>query len=76
MRDGQTQWPASSRVAFATENALYRRRKRGAEFEEATNSVETVYPFLEELEQLGGIQRLTELECQKVSGSHLVLSVI
>jgi len=41
------------------------RRKRGAEFEEDTNSVETVYPFLEELEELGGIQRLTELECQK-----------
>merc|ERR1711988_203535 len=41
------------------------RRKREAEFEEDINSVETVYPFLEEIDQMGGVQRLNEKECQK-----------
>ena len=45
-----------------------RRRDTEGEFEKDVNSVETVsvYPFLEEIDQLGGIKRLNEIECQKV----------
>ena len=43
-----------------------RRREAGGETEADVNSVETVYPFLEEINQLGGIKRLNEIECQKV----------
>lgn len=42
-----------------------RRRDTESEAEVGDNSVETVYPFLEEIEQLGGVERLNEIECQK-----------
>merc|ERR1712037_320272 len=42
-----------------------RRRDTGGEFEADVNSVETVFPFLEEISQLGGMKRLNEIECQK-----------
>merc|ERR1711997_1251506 len=44
-----------------------RRRDTDGEFEKDVNSVETVsvYPFLEEINQLGGIKRLNEIDCQK-----------
>ena len=44
--------------------SFIRRRKREAE--EDINSVETAFPFLEEISRMGGIQRLKEKECQKV----------
>jgi len=42
-----------------------RRRDTDGELEKDVNSVETVFPFLEEITQLGGIKRLNEIECQK-----------
>merc|ERR1712183_91075 len=42
-----------------------RRRDTDGELEKEVNSVETVFPFLEEITQLGGIKRLNEIECQK-----------
>merc|ERR1711923_461266 len=44
-----------------------RRRDTDGEFEKDVNTVETVsvYPFLEEINQLGGIKRLNEIDCQK-----------
>ena len=52
-----------------------RRRDTGGEFEKDVNSVETVYPFLEEISQLGGLKRLNEIECQKVLTQAAVLTV-
>ena len=43
-----------------------RRRDTDGELEKDVNSVETVFPFLEEITQLGGIKRLNEIGCQKV----------
>merc|ERR1712141_757277 len=42
-----------------------RRRDTDGEFEKDVNSVETVFPYLEEITQLGGIKRLNEIGCQK-----------
>ena len=52
-----------------------RRRDTEGELEKDVNSVETVFPFLEEISQLGGIQRLNEIECQKVLSQAAVRTV-
>ena len=52
-----------------------RRRDTDGELEKDVNSVETVFPFLEEISQLGGIQRLNEIECQKVVSQAAVRTV-